>query len=206
MFEGVTAELKLLVVPEGGELPPEEELAAMEAAEAAAAAEAAGAAAAAAAATEEAVEYLDDLLDAEEAEAEDEAADADADDSVEAGAWTPRRLSPRTCSAVATRIESGVRAAGAALTRPRTLHRGSEAVESVTHVPERAPLPSPEHSSRLWTACVETSGPCGTMVEHVFCNDPASAVLGPDRAHARRRTGVSSTGRTAGAETGLMVR
>ena len=55
VFEGVTAELKLLVVPEGGELPPEEELAAMEAAEAAAAEEAAGAAAAAAAATEEAV-------------------------------------------------------------------------------------------------------------------------------------------------------
>jgi len=52
VFEGVTAELKLMVVPEGGELPPEEELAAMEAAEvaeAAAAAEAAGVAAAAAA-------------------------------------------------------------------------------------------------------------------------------------------------------------
>ena len=45
VFEGVTAELKLMVVPEGGELPPEEELAAMiavEEAEAAAAAEAAG--------------------------------------------------------------------------------------------------------------------------------------------------------------------
>ena len=41
VFEGVVAELKLMVVPEGGELPPEEELAAMEAAEAAAAAEAA---------------------------------------------------------------------------------------------------------------------------------------------------------------------
>jgi large subunit ribosomal protein L9 len=53
VFEGVTAELKLMVVPEGGELPPEEELAAMEAAEvaeaAAAAAEAAGLAAVAAA-------------------------------------------------------------------------------------------------------------------------------------------------------------
>ena len=33
VFEGVTAEVKTLVVPEGGELPPEEELAAMEAAE-----------------------------------------------------------------------------------------------------------------------------------------------------------------------------
>jgi len=45
VFDNVTAELKLLVVPEGGELPPEEELAAMiavEEAEAAAAAEAAG--------------------------------------------------------------------------------------------------------------------------------------------------------------------
>ena len=46
LFEGISAEVKLMVVPEGGELPPEEELAAMEAAEAAeaaAAAEAAGA-------------------------------------------------------------------------------------------------------------------------------------------------------------------
>jgi large subunit ribosomal protein L9 len=42
LFEGTSAEIKLLVVPEGGELPPEEELAAMEAAEVAAAAEAAG--------------------------------------------------------------------------------------------------------------------------------------------------------------------
>jgi large subunit ribosomal protein L9 len=37
VFEGVSAEVKTLVVPEGGELPPDEELAAMEAAEAAAA-------------------------------------------------------------------------------------------------------------------------------------------------------------------------
>jgi large subunit ribosomal protein L9 len=60
VYEGVSAELKLMVVPEGGELPPEEELAAMEAAEAgaraAAEAEAAAAAGAEAAATEEAVE------------------------------------------------------------------------------------------------------------------------------------------------------
>ena len=40
VYEGVVAEVKMLVVPEGGELPPEEELAAMEAAEAEAAAEA----------------------------------------------------------------------------------------------------------------------------------------------------------------------
>jgi hypothetical protein len=37
LFQDVTVEVKTLVVPEGGELPPEEELAALEAAEAAAA-------------------------------------------------------------------------------------------------------------------------------------------------------------------------
>jgi large subunit ribosomal protein L9 len=57
VFEGVTAEVKTLVVPEGGELPPEEELAAMEAAEAA---EAAAAAAESAPAPEAEVEYLAD--------------------------------------------------------------------------------------------------------------------------------------------------
>jgi len=40
VYEGVVAEVKTLVVPEGGELPPEEELAAMEAVEQAEAAEA----------------------------------------------------------------------------------------------------------------------------------------------------------------------
>jgi large subunit ribosomal protein L9 len=40
LFQDVTVEVKTLVVPEGGELPPEEELAALEAAEAAAEAEA----------------------------------------------------------------------------------------------------------------------------------------------------------------------
>ena len=42
VYEDVVAEVKTLVVPEGGELPPEEELQAMEAAEAAEAAAAAG--------------------------------------------------------------------------------------------------------------------------------------------------------------------
>jgi large subunit ribosomal protein L9 len=37
VFDGVVADVKMLVVPEGGELPPEEELAALEAAEIAAA-------------------------------------------------------------------------------------------------------------------------------------------------------------------------
>jgi large subunit ribosomal protein L9 len=57
VFEGVTAEVKTLVVPEGGELPPDEELAAMEAAEAA---EAAAAAEETATAPEGEVEYLEE--------------------------------------------------------------------------------------------------------------------------------------------------
>ena len=65
VFEGVTVEVKTLVVPEGGELPPDEELAAMEAAEAARIAEELAAAQAASGQTESAtaaaeVEYLDD--------------------------------------------------------------------------------------------------------------------------------------------------
>jgi large subunit ribosomal protein L9 len=74
VYEGVVAEVKTLVVPEGGELPPEEELAAMEAAEVAAAGR------------EEAAEPVDleELLDRVDAEAEvagDADVDADADGS-----------------------------------------------------------------------------------------------------------------------------
>jgi large subunit ribosomal protein L9 len=65
VFEDVSVEVKTLVTPEGGELPPEEELAAMEAAEAA---EAAAAEAARAEAAGEAAEVLE-----LEAEAETEA-------------------------------------------------------------------------------------------------------------------------------------
>ena len=54
VFDGVTAEVRMEVVPEGGELPPEEELQAMVAAEEAAAAEAAAAEAPAE------VEYFDE--------------------------------------------------------------------------------------------------------------------------------------------------
>jgi large subunit ribosomal protein L9 len=71
VFEDVSVEVKTLVVPEGGELPPEEELAAMEAAEAAAA-EAAEAAAAGEAEVAE-VAVAEALAEEEEAEAEAEA-------------------------------------------------------------------------------------------------------------------------------------
>jgi large subunit ribosomal protein L9 len=65
LFEGVTAEVRTIVVPEGGELPPEEELAAMAAAEAAsAAAETATAVDEAEPATEVAAEPADTASDA----------------------------------------------------------------------------------------------------------------------------------------------
>ena len=63
VYEGVTAEIKTLVIPEGGELPPEEELAAMEAAEAA---EAAAAAAVAVVVAAGETSYLEDDLETED--------------------------------------------------------------------------------------------------------------------------------------------
>jgi large subunit ribosomal protein L9 len=91
VFEGVTAEVKTLVVPEGGELPPEEELVAIEAAEAAAAAEAEAAAAASSAQAETDYEYVE-VVDAvevaevasTEVDSEGEAASVAADEELEA--------------------------------------------------------------------------------------------------------------------------
>jgi len=84
VYEGVTAELKLLVVPEGGELPPEEELAAMEAAEA----EAAAAEQAEAQGQEAELEYLDDEPAAEAAD-QAEAAEAGPTDEAAAAPAEP---------------------------------------------------------------------------------------------------------------------
>ena len=87
VFTDVTVEVKTLVVPEGGELPPEEELDAMVAAEAAAAAEAAGPETPA-----EEYEYVEvEEPAAESAEAEpgadvpDDAFDRAADTAIDAG-------------------------------------------------------------------------------------------------------------------------
>jgi large subunit ribosomal protein L9 len=81
LFQDVTATLRLLVVPEGGELPPEEELQALDQAaaqeEAAAAVEAEQARAAEEAATETAVAEAEaEEAEAEEAEAEEAEAEA----------------------------------------------------------------------------------------------------------------------------------
>ncbi len=78
VFDGVIAEVKMLVVPEGGELPPEEELAALEAA---VTAEAEAAKAAAAESTAEVV-YFDD--EPELAEPAESAVDSDEPEPTEA--------------------------------------------------------------------------------------------------------------------------
>jgi len=75
VFEGVTAEVKTLVVPEGGDLPPEEELAAIEAAERAEVEAAERAHAEAVRATEEAL--AEEELEAEAELAAEAAADAE---------------------------------------------------------------------------------------------------------------------------------
>jgi large subunit ribosomal protein L9 len=82
LFEDVQVDVKALVVPEGGELPPEEELAALEAAEAEAAA---------AAAEEAEVEHVEaetaiaDVLAEQESEEESEE-DVEEDEEPDAGA------------------------------------------------------------------------------------------------------------------------
>jgi large subunit ribosomal protein L9 len=72
LFTDVQVEVKTLIVPEGGKLPPEEELAAIEAAEAEAKAADAAAVAAAAAEHQEAEQAIAEVLAEEEAEAEGE--------------------------------------------------------------------------------------------------------------------------------------
>jgi large subunit ribosomal protein L9 len=79
VFEGVTAEVKTLVVPEGGELPPEEELAAMEAAERAEAEEALAAHEAGVRETEAALADEEELGTTGEDDTEADAAEESAD-------------------------------------------------------------------------------------------------------------------------------
>ena len=87
LFQDVHVEVKTLVVPEGGELPPEEELAAIEAAEAEAAAAAAAAVAAAAAEHAEAEAAIAEAIAEDEQLEEEEAAD-DVEQDVEPAAAT----------------------------------------------------------------------------------------------------------------------
>jgi large subunit ribosomal protein L9 len=85
LFTDVTAEVKLLVVPEGGELPPEEELEAMAAEEEAAEAAEAEAAAESAAAVEEAIAEVEAQEEVEASPAEEDTeTDADAEPAPEA--------------------------------------------------------------------------------------------------------------------------
>ncbi len=82
LFQDVQVEVKTLVVPEGGELPPEEELAAIEAAEAEEAAAKAEAVAAAAAAHAEAEAAIAEVI-AEQEEVDEDGAAEDVEEDVE---------------------------------------------------------------------------------------------------------------------------
>jgi large subunit ribosomal protein L9 len=90
LFQDVQVEVKTLVVPEGGELPPEEELAAIEAAEAAAAAAEAEAVAAAAAAHAEAEAAIAEALAEEDEDDGEDVGDSaeDVEEDVELAAAT----------------------------------------------------------------------------------------------------------------------
>jgi large subunit ribosomal protein L9 len=79
LFEDVQVELKTLVVPEGGELPPEEELEALEVAEAQAAAEAEAEAAAAEAAIAEVI--AEEEPEEEEGEVPEASSDEEGEES-----------------------------------------------------------------------------------------------------------------------------
>jgi large subunit ribosomal protein L9 len=100
IFEDVSVEVKTLVVPEGGELPPEEELAAMEAAEAEA--QAAVEAEAEAHRAQAAAELEATLEVEEESEAD---ASADTLTPAEAAAAAPFEESPEATEAVAAEPE-----------------------------------------------------------------------------------------------------
>jgi len=90
LFTDVQVEVKTLVVPEGGDLPPEEELAALEAAEAEAKAAAEAAVAAAAAEHREAETAIAEVL--AEVEAEEEDSDNDVEEATEPDA--PESIAP----------------------------------------------------------------------------------------------------------------
>jgi large subunit ribosomal protein L9 len=87
LFDGVSADVRAEVVPEGGELPPEEELAAMEAAEA-------EAAAAEAEARAESDAALEELLTEEELE-EEEVAEGEAGAEAAAESETDAEAEPQ---------------------------------------------------------------------------------------------------------------
>ena len=91
LFQDVHVEVKTLVVPEGGELPPEEELAALEAAEAA---EAAAAAAEAEAEHVEAETAITEVLTEEVADEGDSDDDVEEDHEPDAPAASDEQPSP----------------------------------------------------------------------------------------------------------------
>jgi large subunit ribosomal protein L9 len=100
VFTDVSADVKIMVVPEGGELPPEEELEAMAAAEREAEEAQAAAAAEDAAAAEEAIAEVEAEETEPEAEVEaEEATEPEAGAGAESAAETPQETEPEAAPA-----------------------------------------------------------------------------------------------------------
>jgi large subunit ribosomal protein L9 len=100
VFTDVSADVKIMVVPEGGELPPEEELEAMATAEREAEEAQAAAAAVAAAAAEEAIAEVEAEETEPEAEVEaEEATEPVAGAGAESAAETPQETEPEAAPA-----------------------------------------------------------------------------------------------------------
>ena len=149
VFEGVTAEVKTLVVPEGGELPPEEELAALEAAERAEAEEAE-------AAREEALRETEAAV-----AAEDELRTAEAEATRRRGARGDRA---GRCTRGGVRRGRGGGPSRLSTAPPTSSTGASPPVDSRTKTPLRAPVSSRRLHRSLWTACPAL----GIHCEHVF--------------------------------------
>ena len=165
VFEGVTAEVKTLVVPEGGELPPEEELAALEAAERAEAE-------AAAAAHEEALRETEAAL----AEEEELRAAALAADEAERTRRRTRRQTSRRRRPRPRRPDRGPCGALFSSTAPSIPSTASCGLTN--EIAARCGLDERNNSGR---AVVSPSGPGYNSREHMFyC--PAHRVIAAARA------------------------
>ena len=174
VFEGVTAEVKTLVVPEGGELPPEEELAALEAAERAEAEAAEAAHAEALRETEAALAEEDALRDSADPDADTDAETPDADELPGRRARGDRR---------AGRGLTGERGDPLPISphhRPHAPQRQSGPVDKRTKTPQRAAARREQRRATRWTTVSGSVDIMGTYVRSACsggCEGPRAALL-----------------------------
>ena len=183
VFEGVTAEVKTLVVPEGGELPPEEELAALEAAERAEAE-------AAAAAHDEALRETEAALAEEDALPGGRAA---ADERCPTSRTRRRLAAGRGRAAAETETSLSEEPGGRPLLvlpqrRPHLHRRRAALWTSARKVRTERARRAGTTRRPLWTT---PSGAGDNSWEHMFYS-PAHRVIAP---RARRHGSVDASGR-----------